>query len=747
MTSRTRTVEALALAAWEALPEASSLVFDADLRYVVARGPALALHGFTSAGLEGQLAASSLPPKRWKLFEPLYRGALRGETGSVEVSSVAEGRWCRVQVGPLRGADGAIVGGVTLAVDTTALKQSEQHYRALLESAPDGMVLVDADGIIRVVNAETLRMFGYQRKDLVGASVELLMPERYRRQHLDLRTAFTREPENRRMGGELNLSARRKDGSEFPVDISLTTLDTLGGTFTAAVIRDVEAESKLAESLRLLEALQSTAPVVLVFVDLEFRLQRINDRIASLSDFSPEELIGRPAAEAFPTIWPQLEPACREVIDSRTAVVNRDIHVETDDGSGNFLTFVTSFYPVFVREEMVGIGAVALDVTGERKAAEFRVAVLDSMDEGLYSEDAAGLLTMMNAAASRMLGFSEAELLGKPVHETIHFQHADGSPYPSEECKLSLVRSKGRTFATSSDAYTRKDGTIVPVAVTASPLRGVSDRHGAVVLFRDTSQEHAETLRAQRELEALTWVGRIREALDEDRLVLYSQPIMPLKGGTPREELLLRMTARSGELIPPGSFLPVAEKYGLSREIDLWVIEQAIQLVASRQDAVHVNMSASSIGNLDLLPHIEKLLRKFQPDPSRLVVEITETALIGNVEAGEAFVHGLADLGIAIALDDFGTGFGSFTYLKRLPVQLLKIDIEFVRDLATSEQNQHLIRAIVLLAKGFKQLTVAEGVEDADTLQLLRDYDVDFAQGFHIGRPAPIGPALEPSLS
>jgi EAL domain-containing protein (putative c-di-GMP-specific phosphodiesterase class I) len=120
------------------------------------------------------------------------------------------------------------------------------------------------------------------------------------------------------------------------------------------------------------------------------------------------------------------------------------------------------------------------------------------------------------------------------------------------------------------------------------------------------------------------------------------------------------------------------------------------------------------------------------------VVEITETSLIGNLEAGEAFAHGLADLGIAIALDDFGTGFGSFTYLTRLPIQLLKIDIEFIRDLATSEHKQHLIRAIVLLAKGFNQLTVAEGVEDAETLELLRGYGVDFVQGFHIGRPAPI---------
>ncbi len=734
-------VEELALAAWEALPEASSLVFDSDLRYVVARGPALGLHGLTSPNLEGQLAANSLPQDHWNLFEPLYRGALTGKTGSVEVSSLAEGRWCRVQVGPLRGSDGAIVGGVALAVDTTELKRSEQRYRALFESAPDAMIMVDPAGVIQTVNGETHRMFGYGKDELVGASIERLIPERYRRPHVEQRTAFALDPHDRRMDGDLNLYGLRADGTEFPVDISLTSLRPFGfgEPLVAAVIRDVEAESEAAESLRLLEALQSAAPVGLVFVDLDLRIRRINVTLAGLYGFAVEDLIGRPAAEVFPTLWPQLEPACQEVLERRQAVLNRDIRVEAADPSGGVLTFATSFYPVVVRGKTVGIGVVAFDVTDRRQADEFRDAVLDSMSEGLFAEDATGRLTLMNAAASRMLGFSEEELLGKRLHHATHFQHADGSPHPVEECELEVVRSEGRAFATSDDAYTRKDGTIFPVAYTATPLRGADDSHGVVVVFHDTSDERAEALLAQRELDSLTWVGRIRDAIDEHRLVLYTQPIVPLAGGAPREELLLRMIRRSGEIIQPGSFMPVAEKYGLSREIDLWVIEQGIQVAAGRPGGVvHVNLSASSIGNLDLLPAIGKLLGESQLDPSKLVVEITETSLIDNADAGEAFIRGLESLGLAIALDDFGTGFGSLTSLARLPVRVLKIDIEFIRNLASSEANQHLVRAIVLLAKGFKQLTVAEGVEDAETLELLREYDVDFAQGFHIGRPAPL---------
>ncbi len=111
-----------------------------------------------------------------------------------------------------------------------------------------------------------------------------------------------------------------------------------------------------------------------------------------------------------------------------------------------------------------------------------------------------------------------------------------------------------------------------------------------------------------------------------------------------------------------------------------------------------------------------------------------------DVDAGEAFAQGLVELGCGIALDDFGTGFGSFTYLKRLPVNYLKIDIEFVRDLLTNPANQHVVKAIVSLAKAFGLQTVAEGVEDEETLTLLRDYGVDYAQGFHLGRPAPIDP-------
>ena len=218
-------------------------------------------------------------------------------------------------------------------------------------------------------------------------------------------------------------------------------------------------------------------------------------------------------------------------------------------------------------------------------------------------------------------------------------------------------------------------------------------------------------------------------------MVLYSQPIAPLKRGEQREELLLRILGRGGEVIAPSEFLPAAERYGMITEIDRWVLAESVQLAAGGR-RVHVNVSAESVGEADFLPLVQELLQRTRADPSHLVFEITETAVMRDLNQAANFARCVTRLGCRLALDDFGTGFGSLTYLKRLPIHYLKIDKEFVAGLVSSPTNQHLVKAILNLAQGFGQETIAEGVEDDATLELLRSYGVDFAQGFHIGRPA-----------
>ena len=511
---------------------------------------------------------------------------------------------------------------------------------------------------------------------------------------------------------------------------------------------DIEDEKRLedhllrtqqtaAESLTLLETLQASAPVGFGYVDRDFRLVRLNASLAAINGSTVELQLGRTVAEVIPDLWAQIEPAYRTVLDTGNPVVNLEVIGRSAVQPEQVHTWLSSFHPVRLRGAIIGIGIVVVDITERRQAEEFRSIVMNQMAEGLYTLDGEGQLTYMNAAASEILGWTEEELRGKPMHDVIHFQNDDGAPQSEEECELLKVRTQGRNIRLDDVVFTRKDGSLRYVSVSGSPLLNGPTVSGVVVVFRDISDEHSDRIRVKRELAALTWVGRIREALDENRLMLYAQPIVPLAGGQASEELLLRMQGRNGEIIPPGAFLHAAEKYGLISEIDRWVVKEAVRLAASGR-RVEANLSAESISTLDLLTVIEHEIHQTGADPLNLVFEITETALMGDIAKGEFFARGLLDLGCGLALDDFGTGFGTFTYLKRIPIKFLKIDIEFVRDLGASAANRHIVKAIVNLAEGFGCQTIAEGVEDEATLSVLRDFGVDFVQGFHLGRPAPI---------
>ena len=160
-----------------------------------------------------------------------------------------------------------------------------------------------------------------------------------------------------------------------------------------------------------------------------------------------------------------------------------------------------------------------------------------------------------------------------------------------------------------------------------------------------------------------------------------------------------------------------------------------------------MNLSADSLSSPQLCEEIESRLISSAVDPSLIVVEITETSLVKNEVAAAQILQRLADLGCQIALDDFGTGYGGFTYLKRLPVHYLKIDIEFVRDLTTDRSNRAVVEAVVNLARGFGQKTIAEGVEDEATLALLAELGVDYAQGYLFGHPEPADDVLAPARS
>jgi diguanylate cyclase (GGDEF)-like protein len=298
----------------------------------------------------------------------------------------------------------------------------------------------------------------------------------------------------------------------------------------------------------------------------------------------------------------------------------------------------------------------------------------------------------------------------------------------------------------------------ITASIGLAPLEGVEELSAEEALInadlamydakeagRDRAIVYGSTGRGQAHIEArLEWAERIRAALDEDRLVLHAQPVVETATGlTTQHELLVRMVDVHGDLIPPGSFLPVAERFGLIREIDRWVVTRAIRMLGEhreqgRRPTVEINLSAHSLGDAQLALHIGRELRAAGVAATQLIFEVTETTAIGNIAAARTFAERLGELGCRFALDDFGAGFGSFYYLKHLPFDFIKIDGEFVRNCTSDPTDRLVIRAVVELARGMGKRTIAEFVGDEQTLATLCKLGVDYAQGFHLGPPAPL---------
>jgi PAS domain S-box-containing protein len=391
-----------------------------------------------------------------------------------------------------------------------------------------------------------------------------------------------------------------------------------------------------------------------------------------------------------------------------------------------------------------------LDITEQREAEVERLEAVsmfrqgfDSAQIGMVLTDAkTGRCVRVNDTMCAMLGRSREQLIGVAFDSVIHPDdlpglHAD---------RRGILDGSSPTVQQHELRYARADGTAGWAAINAAPVYSAAGSLQAVFsqVIDITARKEHEAQFADEVNDAL-WLGRIRNAIDDDRLVLYGQPIVDLlTGETVQHELLIRMRGEDDSIIAPGEFLPIAERYGLISEIDRWVIRQAVDR-AARGEATEFNLSGASIGDPAVVRELASAIEETGADPSLLVVEVTETAMMNEPDAGRRFVEQVTALGCRLALDDFGTGFASLSYLKQIPAQLLKIDIEFVRDLAESETDDRLIRGIIGIAREFDQTTVAEGIEDQATLVRLRELGVHLGQGYLLGRPEPLaGPIPSP---
>ena len=314
--------------------------------------------------------------------------------------------------------------------------------------------------------------------------------------------------------------------------------------------------------------------------------------------------------------------------------------------------------------------------------------------------------------------------------EDLRSQVAEGLPLNSEVGDASI--SVGVTMFGGQGGIGAES---VLVAADQAMYQAKAEGRNRIMLFHAPGESEKVRRRTQ------TTSARIRDALTQNRLRLATQPIRSLaSGGIERYELLLRMTGDDGELLPAASFIEVAERSGMVQELDRWVVARALELIGERERAgapvsLHMNISGASITDLSVLEFIERRLDEGEADPARCTFEITQTSRIEDYDSAAGFADRLTEFGCEVAIDDYGTGFGPFAYLKKVPFDVIKIDGAFIRDMPRNDADQLVVKAIVQIARGLGKRTIAEFVEDEATRTMLRDYGVDMAQGYHLGKP------------
>jgi two-component system NtrC family sensor kinase len=356
--------------------------------------------------------------------------------------------------------------------------ESQPFLAAIARASSDAVIGKTLDGIVVFWNEAAEQLYGYRANEMLGREISILFPAN-RPTELAQLLAYAQAGRTVR---DFHTERLRRDGSIVAVSITVApVVDTDGvvlGVSTIAhdltlynrQIADLrEAHRRADETLSTLDTLHRSAPVGLGFVDREFRIIHLNEVLAAVNGSTVEAQIGRLVAESVPAIWPQIEPVLRRVVENDESVLNIEVTGEIAGDPGHEHHWLASYYPVHLDQEVIGAGVVAIDITERREADEFRSIVMDNMAEGLYTVDSEGRLTSMNSAATTMLGWTEQELLGQEMRGVI-LAHGTGDDSIDEgNRELLTVRGEGRPVHLDDHVYVCKNGSLLPVDVSAAP--------------------------------------------------------------------------------------------------------------------------------------------------------------------------------------------------------------------------------------------------------------------------------------
>ena len=674
------------------------------------------------------------------------------------------------------------------------LAQMEKKYHGLLEAAPDAMVVVNQSGEIVLLNVQAGRQFGYRRDELIGEKITIIIPEGFAERLIADGQRSAEDALAQQIGTGIELIGRRKDGSEFPIELMLSPLESDDGILVTAAIRDIDTRKSIefVEKERAQVTLNSIGDAV-ICADISGNLTFLNVVAEKLTGWSKEEAAGQPMTEVF-----RILNASRETIPNPMEMAiqqNRTVHLPSNSilirRDGFEIPFEDSIAPIHDREgKVTGVVIVFRDVSAAR-------AMSVQMAYSAGHDFLTGLPNRMVFKDRLSQAIASAQRYNKQVAvlflDLDGFKHINDSlGHPIGDKLLQSISKRLINCVRSSDTVSRQGGDEFIVllsevrhaedaAITARRmLQAVAEAHSidrrdlhittsiGVSVFPEDGQnsetliKNADTAMYQakengptsyqfftpamnvRAVERQSIEEDLRGALERHELTLHYQPIIDLKTGLiAGAEALLRWTHPTRGPIPPMQFIPVAEDCGLILPIGAWVLREACRQAEEWADAglpamtMSVNVSAVQFRNEKFLENLTAILDETGLDPKRLELELTESVLMKRAEATASILRTLRDRGVQVSVDDFGTGYSSLSYLRKFPIDALKIDQSFIRQISTAGEDTTIVAAVISMARDLRLRVVAEGVEKLEELEFLRAHQCDEVQGFYFSRPVP----------